>query len=87
MTTSITNETGAIRTVDELGRIVLPRATREALGIYTGDQFEVITQDTTIILVRHAPTCLACNDDTNVEKMNKTFLCEVCREALQNTIA
>jgi len=79
-------ETGAIRTVDALGRIILPKTTREQLGIYEGDQFEVITQDATIILVRHAPTCLACDDDTNVERMNKTFLCEVCREAVQKTL-
>ena len=73
--------------LDTLGRIVLPKTTREQLGIYEGDQFEVITQDATIILVRHAPTCLACNDDTNVERMNKTFLCEVCRDAVGRVTA
>lgn len=79
-------EQGSIRTVDELGRIVLPMTTREKLGICPGDQFEIVTQDTAIILLRHAPKCLACDEDTNVQKVHKTFLCEVCREAVEKTL-
>jgi len=75
-----------IRSVDELGRIVLPKTAREYLGIYPNDQFEIIMDKGNIILVRHNPKCLACDDDTNVEKVHKTFLCEECREAVKKTL-
>jgi len=84
--TILPTEAGAIRTVDELGRIVLPITLRKAQGIVAGDQFEFLMQGTTILLVRCAPKCLACDDDTNVQRLHNTFLCEVCREAVQRTL-
>jgi len=82
-----TQETGAVKTVDELGRIMLPLTLRQAQGIAAGDQFEFLTQGTTIMMVRHAPRCLACDDDANVQRLHKTFLCETCREAVQRTLS
>jgi len=86
-TTINTQETGAIKTVCELGRIQLPLTLRQSQGIFAGDKFEFLTQGTTIMMVRHTPKCLACDDDTNVQKLHMTFLCEVCREAIQKTLA
>ncbi|MCL2576047.1 MAG: AbrB/MazE/SpoVT family DNA-binding domain-containing protein [Defluviitaleaceae bacterium] len=75
-----------VRAVDELGRIILPRTAREHQGIYPGDEFEIIMDGGNIILARHSPTCLACDDDTDVQKLNKTFLCAECREAVKKTL-
>jgi len=77
---------GAARAVCELGNIQLPLTLRQAQGIVAGDKFEFITQGTMIIMVRHEPKCLACDDDTNVQKLHNTFLCEICREAIQGTL-
>ena len=76
-------ETGAVKTVCELGRIQIPLTLRQAQGIEAGDQFEFLTQGTTIMMVRHAPSCLACDDDTDVQRLHRTFLCGECREALK----
>lgn len=77
----------AIRTVDELGRVTLPKTVREYLGIFEGDKLEIIIQGGNIILARHTQSCFACDDDTNVQKVNRTYLCEECREAVSKTLA
>ena len=78
--------TGAIRTTDELNRIILPKTVCEQLGILAGDSFEVLTQGSDILLKRHAPLCLACNDDTDVQALHRTYLCGVCRDAVTSTL-
>ena len=76
----------AIRTIDELGRIALPKIVREYLGIFEGDKFEILIENGRINLARHSPSCLACNDDTDVQKLNRTYLCGECRDAIQKTL-
>ena len=73
----------AIRTMDELGRIVIPKIVREHLSIDAGDKFEMVINGTQIILVRHMPKCAVCDYDDNVEKVGRAFLCEECREKLE----
>jgi len=76
----------AIRTVDELGRITIPKTVMEYLSIDAGDKFEMVINGTQIILVRHLPKCVVCDYDDNVEKLGRAFLCEECREKLQNEV-
>ncbi len=46
---------GIIRRVDSLGRIVIPKELRQALGIHTGDSLEVgLTADNHITLTKHS---------------------------------
>ena len=78
--------TGAIRTTDELNRIILPKTVCEQLGILAGDKFEVTIQDGDILLKRHELACLACDDDTDVQKIHRTFLCGECRDAVIKTL-
>ena len=70
-------------TVDEQGKVRLPTTLCEHMGIYTGDQFEAIIHEGRIILARHTPTCFACGDDCDVQKLYRTFLCGVCRDVLR----
>ncbi len=43
-------DTGIIRNLDSLGRIVIPSGIRERLGINTNDQVEFIIDDEKIII-------------------------------------
>jgi len=74
------------RTVEKNGRISLPDDVRELIGVFEGDEFDIVTDGVNIILVRHIKTCLACDDDTDVQRMNKTYLCGECREAIAKTL-
>ena len=75
-----------VRAIDESGRISLPDNIREVLGVFEGDQFDIITEGFNIVLVRHTQACLACGDDTEVQRMNKTYLCGECRDAITKTL-
>ncbi|MCL2575101.1 MAG: AbrB/MazE/SpoVT family DNA-binding domain-containing protein [Defluviitaleaceae bacterium] len=74
--------TGAVKKVDELGRIIIPRVIREQKQIRPSDKFEFVMDGDVIMLVRHFDKCMACDDDTNIKRVHKTYLCEECREAV-----
>lgn len=46
--------TGVIRRIDELGRIVIPKEIRRNLGIRDGENIEIFTDETSIILKKHS---------------------------------
>jgi len=82
-----TQPNGTVKAIDELGRIALPTTLREELGIFEGDKFEFVIENGRVVLARHIPTCLACDDDTDVQRLHKTFLCAECRDAVNKTLA
>lgn len=43
-------ETGVIRRIDDIGRIVIPRSIRKACGIYELDEFEICYDNNGIYL-------------------------------------
>lgn len=48
-------ETGVIRRIDELGRIVIPKEIRRRLKITTGDQIDISINDRFILLNKYEP--------------------------------
>ncbi len=48
------NQTGIIRKIDELGRIVLPKELRKHLNINPGDDFQIILNDKKIVLEKYS---------------------------------
>jgi len=51
------NESGTLRTVDELGRVVLPCGLRKAMNIHSRDRMKVYAEAGKIIIMKHEPTC------------------------------
>lgn len=51
---NILKETGIIRKVDELGRIVLPKEIRKTLGIKDGEDLEIYIKDKVIYLQKYS---------------------------------
>ena len=47
-------ETGVIRRIDELGRIVIPKEIRNRLRVGPGDMLDIFTQDKTIVLKKYS---------------------------------
>ena len=75
--------TGILKTVDELGRIVLPKKMRESLDIDIRDKVEIFVEGDRIILRKYAPACIFCGSDQNVILFNEKRLCETCLEQLK----
>lgn len=73
--------TGIIRKVDELGRVVIPKEIRRIHNINVGDPMEVFVDCDTIVLKKYSPGCLFCN---SVDKENMLIFAShnICRECL-----
>ena len=76
-------ETGIVRKVDELGRIVLPIELRRTLDIAEKDALEIYVDDDTIILKKYAPSCVFCGNTKSVTKYKEKNICSACMQALK----
>ena len=75
--------TGIVRTVDALGRFVLPKELRDMLGIAIGDKLEVYVEGERVILKKYAPGCIFCADPENVTYFDGHPICPACLEKLK----
>lgn len=66
--------TGMVRKVDPLGRIVIPKETRDVLGIHIKDSLEIFVEEELIILKKFEAqgACILTNDisSTNLQLNN-----------------
>lgn len=74
-------ETGIVRRIDELGRVVIPKEIRKTLRISEGDPLEIFTQKEELILKKYSPigavSCFA-KDIVNVLYSQTGFSAGIC---------
>lgn len=58
----IMHDTGIVRRVDDLGRIVIPMELRRTLGIKVKDPMAIFVEGDRIILQKHRDVCTICGD-------------------------
>ena len=75
--------TGIVRRIDELGRIVLPIELRRTLDIAEKDAVEIYVDGNSIVLKKHQPTCIFCNDSKYVTTYKDKNVCAKCLKELQ----
>ncbi|NLW56478.1 MAG: AbrB/MazE/SpoVT family DNA-binding domain-containing protein [Firmicutes bacterium] len=69
---------GIVRKVDELGRIVIPKETREQLQIAIKDPLEIFTDNNTIVLKKYQPGCLFCGKIEGLHEIKGRWVCSSC---------
>ncbi|NSW92088.1 MAG: AbrB/MazE/SpoVT family DNA-binding domain-containing protein [Firmicutes bacterium] len=77
-------ETGIIREVDELGRVVIPMELRKVLNINNKTPLEIFTEGSTIILRKYNPGCIFCENVNNVMRFKEKNICSECLEQIKN---
>lgn len=75
-------ETGIVRNMDALGRIVIPAELRKTLGLHIKDAIEIYVQDDTIILKKHLSSCVLCGSETDIMELNGKNVCKACASQL-----
>lgn len=72
--------TGIVRHVDELGRIVLPKELRKTLDIKEKDPVEIWTEGNTVVLKKFSDTdkCKHCSSTENVISSDGIVICKKC---------
>jgi len=79
--------TGIVRTVDSVGRFVIPMELRRTLGIIDSeDALEVFVDEDKIILRKYSPSCLFCKSLDDVIEFNGKKVCKKCIEALSESV-
>ena len=54
--------TGIVRQLDELGRVVLPKELRKTLNLNQRDPMEIFIDGVSVILKKYEPACIFCGD-------------------------
>jgi transcriptional pleiotropic regulator of transition state genes len=80
--------TGIVRRVDELGRIVIPKETREQLGICEKDSLEIFIdgEESTIIFKKYTPGCIFCGQLSQVVNFGEKLVCNDCIKDLKQEL-
>jgi bifunctional DNA-binding transcriptional regulator/antitoxin component of YhaV-PrlF toxin-antitoxin module len=77
---------GIVRTIDDLGRVVLPQEMRELMGYREGFHLELYEDDVNerIIFKPYRPLgmCMDCGTDDDVVSFKMVFLCISCMRAI-----
>ena len=70
--------TGIVRSIDSLGRIVIPKELRATLDIQEKDPLEIFTDGDTIILKKHSPSCIFCESSETLTLYRDKCICAAC---------
>ena len=72
-------DTGIVRKIDDLGRIVLPAETRRLFSIHEGDQLAISVEGDNIIIRKLEDTCTFCGSTKDVTPFKGKGICARCR--------
>ncbi|MDU4953885.1 MAG: AbrB/MazE/SpoVT family DNA-binding domain-containing protein [Clostridium sp.] len=75
--------TGIVRKLDQLGRIVLPMELRRTLDIAEKDAIEIYTDGEKIILKKYEPACIFCGEAKDVINYKGKNICKNCKKELK----
>lgn len=74
----MSKNTGIIRRVDELGRVVIPIEIRNQFDIVEKDPMEIYVDGNTIILKKYEPNCIFCGKNKNLLAFGDKLICDKC---------
>ena len=72
------NDTGIVRRVDDLGRIVIPMELRRTLGIHVKDPMAIMVDGERIVLQKHRDICAICGSPDNITEIKGRPICADC---------
>ncbi len=78
------SDTGIVRHVDDLGRIVIPMELRRTLGIGPKDPIAVSVEGDRIVLTRHHDACVLCGSTEKVRRVKDRGVCAKCVRAVKD---
>lgn len=71
-------DTGMVRKIDDLGRIVVPVETRRLLGIREGDELSISVDGGNIVMRKLEATCVFDGSTDNVRPFQGRGICARC---------
>lgn len=74
--------TSAIRCIDPLGRVVIPKHIRTTLGIKDNDPLDVSLDGCSIVMTVHTEVCIFCGEAAELEDFKGKKICRQCKKEL-----
>ncbi|GAV31832.1 MAG: AbrB/MazE/SpoVT family DNA-binding domain-containing protein [Anaerosomatales bacterium] len=72
------SDTGIVRRVDNLGRIVIPMEMRRVLGINVKDPLSISLEGERIVLTKYRDACAICGSQKDVAYVKDRAICASC---------
>ena len=76
-------QTGVVRRLDELGRIVIPIEQRRLLDINIHDPVDINVEDGKIVIRKYHTGCIFCGNGSNVTFYKDKPICKKCLNELK----
>lgn len=76
-------DTGVIRPVDKLGRVVIPIEIRNKFGIKEKDKMHFHINNNDIILRKHQQECVFCGKQEELVDLKMQKVCQKCYEEMR----
>lgn len=81
------HDTGIVRRVDDLGRIVIPMELRRTLGIKVKDPMAIFVEGERIILEKHKDACALCGEtELEMVDLNDRPICATCVDKIKANV-
>lgn len=78
------SDTGIVRRIDDLGRIVIPMEIRRMLGMKVRDPLSIVLDGDRVIVSKHHDACVVCGtiDESMIEIKGRP-VCADCAEEIK----
>jgi len=73
---------GVVRKIDALGRLVIPVELRKTLGWEIGSPVEFYVENETVILKKYEPGCIFCGEASGIIDYKGKKICTSCLKEL-----
>lgn len=81
-------DTGVIRSVDKIGRLVIPIELRREMGLNTGEPVHMYVQDGKVIVEKYKKKCFICGQGAeSYTTVHSKRICNACKAALNEVDA
>lgn len=70
--------TGVCKTIDDLGRIVLPKEIRKSLGFDIRSSVELYVEDDRLIIKKAKESCIFCGSSDDLTEFKGKNVCQKC---------
>lgn len=78
-------DTGIVRRVDDLGRIVIPMELRRTLGIAVKDPMSISVEGERVILEKFREACMFCGTREDINMVKDRPVCGSCVEDIKKS--
>lgn len=80
-------DVGIVRSIDSVGRIVLPIEMRKELDILgENSKVEIFARGNEIFIKKYAPSCIFCHETDDLIEYNGQKICKECAKKIGNSI-